>query len=160
MSFLFFVLTNFCFGQKYILKNEELIFSFQTKTGKKMVLAKDKQNKYIIYRYGNPKKIELEYPEKNLESWGKFTYSYYSRGGGKANAAMELYSLFFQIDNFDYSVYKDYYSEDESFKTGILITNLLNNKITNIKGNYNTIKGTFYNLKEDNLIKEDQERIR
>ena len=57
----FFLFTPFCYSQTYILSNEEVIFSFQTKNGKKMVLAKDKGNEYIIYRFGSLKKIELEY---------------------------------------------------------------------------------------------------
>jgi hypothetical protein len=82
-------------AQNFILENEELIFSFNTKNGKKLVLAKDKENEYIVYRFGTKDKIELEYPEKNKESWSKFTYGYYSRGGGKQNLAMELESIFF-----------------------------------------------------------------
>lgn len=148
------------FAQDYILPNEDLIFSFKTKNGKNMVLAKDKNNEYIIYRFGSSKKIELEYPEKNKESWNKFTYSYYSRGGGKSNAGMELNSIFFQIGNFEYTIFRDYYSEDESFKTGILVTDMLTNRRKEIHGKYHTIKGDLYNLMNDNLIKQDEDRIR
>ena len=156
MVFLQSVFTN---AQNYILQNEELIFSFNTKNGKKLVLAKDKENEYIVYRFGTKDKIELEYPEKNKESWGKFTYGYYFRGGGKQNAGMELESIFFQINNFEYIIYKNYHSEDNSFETGIKIKDLSNDKITIIAGKYKTIKGSFYKLREEELIEEDKDRI-
>ena len=75
-----------CHCQEYILPNEENIISFITKKGKIVTLSKDKNNEYIIYRFGSKEKIELEYPEKNKNSWNKFTYSFYHRGGGKANS--------------------------------------------------------------------------
>ena len=146
-------------AQNYILENEELIFSFNTKNGKKLVLAKDKANGYIVYRFGTKDKIELEYPEKNKESWSKFTYGYYSRGGGKQNLAMQLESIFFQINNFEYTIYKNYHSEDNSFETGIKIKNLLDDKMTIIAGKYKTIKGSFYKLRDEELIEEDKDRI-
>ena len=146
-------------AQNYILENEELIFSFNTKNGKKLVLAKDKENKYIVYRFGTKNKIELEYPEKNEESWSKFTYAHYLRGGGKENAGMELESIFFQIGNFDYTIYKNYHSEDNSFETGIRVKNLSDNKVVDIIGKYKTIKGSLYKLREEELIEEDTDRI-
>lgn len=146
-------------AQNYILDNEELIFSFNTKNGKKLVLAKDKENEYIVYRFGSKDKIELEYPEKNKESWSKFTYGHYLRGGGKQNAGMELESIFFQINNFEYTIYKNYHSEDNSFETGIKIKNLDNDKIVDIIGKYRSIKGSFYKLRDEELIEEDKDRI-
>lgn len=146
-------------AQNYILENEELIFSFNTKNGKKLVLAKDKENEYIVYRFGTKEKIELEYPEKNIESWSKFTYGHYLRGGGKQNAGMELESIFFQINNFSYTIYKNYHSEDNSFETGIKIRNLSDDKIIDITGKYKTIKGSFYKLRDEELIEDDKDRI-
>jgi hypothetical protein len=146
-------------AQSCILINEELIFSFNTKNGKRLVLAKDKKNEYIVYRFGTKDKIELEYPEKNKESWSKFTYGHYLRGGGKQNAGMELESIFFQINNFSYTIYKNFHSEGNSFETGINIRNLSDDKMTIIVGKYNTIKGSFYKLREEELIEEDKDRI-
>lgn len=146
-------------AQNYILENEEVVFSFNTKNGKKLVLAKDKENQYIVYRFGTLDKIEIEYPEKNKESWSKFTYGYYLRGGGKQNAGMELESVFFQIDNFQYTIYKNYYSENNSFETGIKVKNVLNDTIVDIIGKYKTIKGSFYKLRDEELIEEDKDRI-
>lgn len=157
---IFFIFISFLSNaQDYILENEELIFSFNTKKGKKLVLAKDKENEYIVYRFGTNEKIELEYPEKNKESWSKFTYGHYLRGGGIQNSGMELESIFFQINNFEYTIYKNYHSEDNSFETGVKVKNVLDNKIIDIVGKYKTIKGSFYKLREEELIEEDKDKI-
>ncbi len=157
----FLLFTTLCFGQTYLLPNEEVIFSFQTKNGKKMVLAKDKENEYIIYRFGNSKKIELEYPStKDKNSWNKFMYSYYHRGGGVQNSGMELNSLFFKNGNFEYVIYYDYHAEGEVYEAGILITDLIINKDLNIKGIYKSVEGDLHEIFNTGLIKEDKDRIR
>ena len=70
-AFLFFSLGTI--AQQYLLKNENVIFSFDTQSGKHVVLAKDKDNAYLVYRYGTTDSIEFEYPEKNKDSWGAKT---------------------------------------------------------------------------------------
>jgi len=50
------------FWAQYLLPNEEVIYSFETKNGKKMSLVKDKTNKYIQYRFGTKTKVEMEFP--------------------------------------------------------------------------------------------------
>ncbi len=82
-------------GQKYILSNETVIFSFNTQNGKVLTVNKDKENKYIIYRFGTKDKVEFEYPNKLESSWTNFKYSYYLRGGGVQNEAMDMNSLEF-----------------------------------------------------------------
>ena len=52
-------------AQNLILENEIAIFSFKTKKGKIVSLSKDKDEEYIVYRYGTEQNIELEFPEKN-----------------------------------------------------------------------------------------------
>ena len=49
---------------------------------------------------------------------------------------------------------------NEVLETGILITNLTTQKETEIKGKYNSIKGSLYDLFMSGLIEEDKERIR
>lgn len=159
LIFIFLLFFKLGFGQDYLLKNEEVIFSFKTENGKKMVLAKDKENGYIIYRFGTDKKIELEYPEKNKESWDKFTFAYYSRGGGVKNAAMDLNNVLFKINNFEYSIQQNYYSESDEFQTGIFIRDLLKDKSSEIEGKYNSIKGTLYKFRDNKLLKIDKDRI-
>ena len=79
-----------------------------------MFLVKDKENKYIQYRFGTNNKIELEFPvERNKESWKKFQYNSYWRGGGKENSGMEIDNLQFTKNGFTYLIFRTYFSENE-----------------------------------------------
>ncbi|WP_068944982.1 hypothetical protein [Chryseobacterium timonianum] len=141
---------------QYLLPNEEIIYSFETKNGKKVVLVKDKKDAYIQYRFGNKNKVEMEFPsEKTKDSWKQFSYRSYMRGGGKQNAGMELNYLSFANNGYQYQLYKSYYAEDESYSTGITVTDA-KGKETDITGIYKTIKGCLCTLSDSNLIvKED-----
>ena len=143
-----------CFGQEYILPNEEVIFSFETKKGKKMVLAKDKDNEYIIYRFGTENKIELEYPEKNKESWSKFSYFYYGKPGGPENNGMYCHSVNFKIDDYSYSIYSNLhlYEEGDENNIGIIINNEKRGKRKKIEA-YQSIEGTLDDFLDNNLLK-------
>lgn len=108
----------------YQLKNENLVYQLKMKNGKQLSVCIDKDEKYIVYRYGSKNKIELEYPkEKDLSSFQKFEYSEYKRGGGIQNAAMELKYLAFTNNGIKYVVYDTYFAEinKSNFKTKSLI---------------------------------------
>ncbi len=158
LMLLFF--TKNTFAQNYILPNEKVVFSFITKNCKKMVLAKDKNNNYLIYRFGSTQKIELEYPkDKNMLSWSKFRFSFYLRGGGVQNEAMDLNGLHFEIDNFKYSLYQNYYAAVNQKAIGLRLTNLKTHKIIDIKGKNKTLKGNLYDFRDNELVKIDKDRI-
>jgi hypothetical protein len=44
--------------------NEEVIYSFETKNGKRMTLVKDKKDGYIQYRFGSRNHVEMEFPSE------------------------------------------------------------------------------------------------
>ena len=139
-----------------VKKNETLIFSFKTKAGKTAVLASDSDNKYIVYRFGTKDNIELEYPASlDNTSWQKFTYSYYYRGGGKMNAGMDLNYVDFTNNDYNYRIYNEYYSEDDSVSNGILVTDSKSNE-TDIKGINKTVKGSLVELRFNELISREK----
>lgn len=145
------------FAQNYILSNEVLVYSFETQKGKKLVLAKDKNNQYLIYRFGTATTIELEYPDTTKESWSKFTYSFYSRGGGIQNEGMDLNYVTFTNGNYQYVIYDTYYAVEDTSEIGIKITNLTNHKTTDIRGIYITKKGSLIDFRTNNLLKIEEE---
>ncbi|MFC3159659.1 hypothetical protein SAMN05443633_11313 [Chryseobacterium arachidis] len=150
-----YLLISLTFRAQHLLPNEEVIYSFETKNGKKMTLVKDKNNKYIQYRFGTKNKIEMEFPkERNKESWKQFTYNSYHRGGGKQNAGMDLNYLLFKNNNYKYQIFRTYHAEDESFSTGITITDT-NGKEIEITGLYKTQKGCMCYLEDTEVKKED-----
>ena len=147
------------YAQNYVLKNEILIFSFDTKNGKHMTIAKDTANKYIIYRFGTKSKVEFEFPGKTKNSWAQFKYSFYLRGGGIQNEGMDLNYFRFSKNNFKYVVYDTYYANGNKNEIGIRVTDINTNKTTDIKGNYKTRKGTFIDFRDNKLVEIDDELI-
>lgn len=158
MKKLIFILTFFIpltFWAQHLLPNEEVIYSFSTQNGKKMTLVKDKNNQYIQYRFGTANKIEMEFPkERTKESWKKFHYNSYFRGGGIDNAAMEIYNLLFTNNGFEYVIFRAYHSEGNDYSAGIVIKDS-KGKETRIKGNYKTVKGCICNLEETGMIERE-----
>jgi hypothetical protein len=140
-----------------ILPNEINIFSFNTKNGKTVTLAKDKNDQYIVYRFGTNEKIEFEFPDKTKNSWEKFKYSYYLRGGGKQNEGMDLNFAAFTNSDFKYVLYSTYYAITEKSEVGIKVFNLKTGEITNIKGKTKTIKGTLVDFRFNELLEIDDE---
>lgn len=132
----------------YQLKNEKLVYQLKMKNGKQVSVCVDKDQKYIVYRYGSKNKIELEYPkEKDLSSFQKFEYSEYKRGGGIQNAAMELKYLAFTNNGIKYVVYDTYFAEGNESNAGIKVIEF-QNKITDLKGLKKSAKGNLSNLKD------------
>lgn len=139
----------------YQLKNEKLVYHLKMKNGKQLSVCIDKDDKYIVYRYGSRNKIELEYPkEKDLSSFQKFEYSEYKRGGGIENSGMELKYLAFTNNGIKYVVYDTYFAEANKSSAGIKVIEL-QNKITDLKGLIKSRKGNLSDLKDK--VKEGDE---
>lgn len=139
----------------YQLKNEKLVYQLKMKNGKQLSVCIDKNEKYIVYRYGSKNKIELEYPkEKDFSSFKKFEYSGWSRGGGIENSAMELKYLAFTNNGIKYVIYDTYFSEVEKLEAGIKVIES-ESKITDLKGLKKSAKGNLSDLKDK--VKEGDE---
>jgi len=152
---LFFTIS--CKAQQYLNPNEELIFSFKTLKGKKVVIAMDKNEGYLVYRYGNSSHVEFEFPKNNDGSWKQFTYSYWLRGGGIENEGIDLNYLQFTHEGIKYVIYHTYYAADNSKQIGIRIFNLKNNKKYHLKGIIATQKGSLIDLRNNELITQSME---
>jgi hypothetical protein len=146
------IISSTCFGQTYLQSNEQLIFSFQTKNHKQVYLVKDTSNKYISYRFGTNDKIEFEYPATGKDSWSRFVYSYYLRGGGIANEGMDLNYVYFTNNGFQYVVYHTYYAVGNQSNVGVKVINLKTNKTIDIKGDSKTRKGALVDFRENQLL--------
>jgi hypothetical protein len=156
--FVLFLITHFSVnGQKYLLPNETVIFSFNTQNGKIVTVNKDKENKYIIYRYGTKDNVEFEFPNKSKSSWTNFKYSSYLRGGGIQNEGMDLNYLSFVNEKFKYVIYDTYYARGNNQNVGIKIIDLKSNKVTNIKGLVKTRKGTLVDFRDNELVETGEE---
>jgi hypothetical protein len=126
--------------------NEEIVFSCLLASNHKVVsVCRDKDNKYIVYRFGTKNKIELEYPAQQDErSWLNFKFYYVHRGGGKKNAGFGDVSLSFTNNNVQYNIYHSWRDEDETNELGIEVT--VNGKVTKLKGDLNSQIGALQEL--------------
>ena len=126
------------FGQTYILENERVGYSFKTTNGKTLMVAIDSNERYLVYRFGTDSLIELEYPKNLNNSWRKFKYAYWMRGGGPENIGMDINFLYFNVGHYRYVVYAEF---NES-NCGIKVINTITGIETNILGDMNTVKGS------------------
>jgi hypothetical protein len=144
-------------GNALLKPGEVTLYSFTTSKGKQVLLAKEKADKYIVYRFGSAGNVELEFPADKSDSWQAFQYSYYLRGGGPANAGMELNYVYFSRSGFRYIIYDNYFSESDEYHTGIRVINLETEKTVNIKGVYNTRQGNMASLRDNERISPGEE---
>ncbi|PVD49765.1 hypothetical protein DC498_23235 [Terrimonas sp.] len=141
----------------YILSNEQVVFSFQTITGKEVIVAKDTGNKYLVYRFGTGGNIEFEFPGSKEHSWDKFEYSFYLRGGGRQNEGMDLNYLQFTNEGYKYVVYNTYFASDNKSRVGVKVIQLSNNKIINIQGLVKSRKGSLGDFRNNEKIRQGDE---
>jgi len=135
--------------------NEEVLFSFKIENSAKTlsICLSNEQPDYIVYRFGTKDKIELEFPGNKADSWSKFTYSYYLRGGGAGNEGIDMNYLTFENGGYEYQIYQEYISKDNKTQVGVKITEKSTKKETDIKGLSDSIEGSLMKLRENKKIK-------
>ena len=129
-------------------KSETVIFSFATKTKKIMSLCKEKDAKYLTYKFGKKDNIELQFP-KNLDttSWANFEFSGLGRPGGKANSGFGQYSLTFKVGVAEYEILQVWDSEEDTYGIGINVSN--GGKTVQINGIKKTQEGSLVLLNDE-----------
>ena len=140
-------------AQGYLRPNEKRIYSFQTQNGKQVFLVMDSSGKYMLYRFGTKSKIEFKYPTEIRDSWNKFTYTFYLRGGGPENEGMDLNYISFYDEGFRYVVYDTYHAVGGKYKVGVLVTDLKTGKTTDLKGDPKTTKGSMIDFRDNGKLK-------
>ena len=151
ISALLLINLNHGFGQISLDANEEIIFSFKTVNGKSIQIIKEKNDKYIFYRASKNGKIELEYPEKNTDSWKKFHYTYYFRPNSN-DLGMDLKFLEFTNEGYQYVVYDIYYESGNEQKMGVRCTDQKTQKIFDLRAVRKSAKGDLSQLIYNELI--------
>jgi hypothetical protein len=145
------------YADQPLLKNEVLIYSFETKDFKQIYIAKDSTDKYFVYRMIKNDKIIMEFPPGKKDSWNKFTYSFYLRGGEISNDGMDLNYLSFVKSNKKYVLYDTYSASDSTQEIGIKIIDLIKKDTIDIPGRFESKKGSLINLRDIDLINKSDE---
>jgi len=128
------------------LESEAVAFSMQnSKTGKFASVCKGKGDDYLVYRFGLPKKIELQFPSVlNESSWQLFTFYGVRRPGGKEESGFGHYWLSFTNRGTEYILFQDWNYEDDSY--AIWLDVQLKGKTVRIVGNPRTQIGSLVPL--------------
>jgi hypothetical protein len=135
--------------------NEKLVFGFRIKeSDKRIALCISEDDDYIVYRYGVKDEIEVEFPEDLTDSWNGFEYSYYFRGGGADNSAVDLNNVYFIYKNYKYDLYEEYSSEDDKTYVGIRIMNIDTQEEIYYEGDADSVTGTLVELRWNDKIKQ------
>ena len=144
--------SGYCQKPQLKKNSEELIYSFITIDNKTVVIAHEKQQNYVVFRYGTKDKIEIEVIESKTTADKKFKYSFFSKGTqGKFNY-LDLNYLCLNIGSIQYVVFEDYVSIHEQPEVGIIITDANIGDRKEIRGVAATKQGTLTGLKESELI--------
>jgi len=135
--------------------NEKVIISFSiVDSDKNAALCISEENPdYIVFRFGTSENLELEFPDNLDESWDKFTYSYYIRGGSMENEGLDLNYVTFEYSGVKYEIFQEYSSEIDATDFGIRITDLTSYEETILKATKDSIEGDLRVLRDCDKIK-------
>ncbi|UAD91726.1 hypothetical protein H9N23_21605 [Xanthomonas oryzae pv. oryzae] len=134
------------------LSSENTVISFSTsKKSKKASVCTGTNDRYIVYRFGTRKDVEMTFPARqDKTSWSNFKFDSYTRGGGAQNDAEGQYSLDFDNDGVSYSIFQEWTVTPKNYSVGILVET--NNKNLSIKGEQSTQIGSLSRLEGKNQI--------
>jgi hypothetical protein len=133
-------------------EGEATIIGFQLRDSPKFVSVCESQGQglsYIVYRFGAPSKVELEYPRDLASSWESFEYSYYFRPGGASNAGLDLNYLSFTTGGWKYVVYDEYSYESNTGSIGIKLFDLQGKRNYDLPGRYDSLRGSLSSLRDE-----------
>lgn len=149
-SFLVLVLLIGCYSIGYS-QSEKTIFYFEAKKNSTFELKLDTISNKLVFRKFKKNKLLYELVDDLSDTIVVFSYAYYFRGGGIANAGMDLNVIRFEQKNYIGWLYHEYKSEDNSLKIGYSEMNL-NGRINSIEANKKSFKGLLLDLRYDGII--------
>lgn len=135
----------------YDLSSEKILFSFNTETSGEVSLSLS-QEKVLIYRNTSAGDFLHVFEDDLKDKLPLLTYSYYLRGGGAANAGMDNNYVSFKTDVEEIEIYDEYYAEDTSYTVGLRIKNIKTNKTQEVRGDYDSKKGSLIDFRSNKLI--------
>lgn len=150
---LYFIFTSsICYAQQLKKSNEEVIFSFTTLDNKTVTVAYEKQQNYVVVRYGTKEKLEFEVIESKTTGEKKLKYSFYKRGTIQHINYLDLNYLCLNLGSMQYVIFEDYISTHADPEIGIIITDANVGERKEIKGVSATRQGGMRDFKENELV--------
>ncbi len=145
---------SFCQAQDYILENENSILEFETSLDKYAAVAVDKNEEYIVVRFGTCDSVQLTYPTALDEaSWKALDFSTHVYTRGRLEYKMDLNYLYFDIEDQRYVVYETYFEDTKKLTFGVKIIDLKTMVSKNYPAKPNTVIGTLDPLRKIKKLK-------
>jgi hypothetical protein len=132
-------------------QSDKTIFYFEAKKNRTFELKLDTISNKMTFRKFKKHKLLYELVDVLSDSIVVFSYGYYFRGGGAANAGMDINVIYFKQRNSIGVLYYQFESEENSLNIGFNEINL-NGRINNFKAIENSFKGNLLDLRFDNII--------
>jgi len=155
--FIFLIFTSLFQAGSLLKPQEVVIFSFKTASGKQLMLAKEKNDRYIVYRFGKNDKVELEFPKNKAESWSQFEYSFYLRPPQQEVEGHDENYVVFTIGKFQYTIFEKMVTADKvQTDIGIEVKNLSTGTVTTIAGVNSSQRGTLIDLRSSEIRQVDR----
>jgi len=130
------------------LDNEDILISFKMENSSKVVsVCIEKNDAYIVYRFGTRENIELEFPQNKADSWSHFTYEWswgqlYNSYWIKFNNGGYSYSVNYDLDF-------DGYQNFQRINCWINVRNISTEKATRLTGVRESIIGGLADLPDN-----------
>lgn len=133
---------------------ESAIMEFQTRGKKQLGLCSGGSgtNEYLVYRFGTPARIELEYPGDHDSSFSKFSFRSYLRGGGAGNEGLDANYIAFQNGGSQYEIFEERSATDPEPNIGIRVKTSKSKKDIVLKAIPGSVKGTLTPLREEDRL--------
>ncbi len=157
LSILLLVLTTTGMTQQadpFCRTGESTIIAFRLADSVRYVsLCRSSDKDYLVYRFGSEKRVELEYPNDMADTWSKFEYAHYLRGGGDANEGLDLNYLVFINGDWQYILYEEYQAAANPVNIGVKVINLKSNKKRDFPGLAGTMQGSLISLRDNDKVR-------
>lgn len=133
--------------------SEKAVFAFETRNKKQAAICEgDSPTEYLVYRFGTPGKIELEFPASKDSSFSKFEYRFYMRGGGAENLDMNY--LGFEIGSVKYELFEEWGPDSSSPEIGIEVRLKDSKKPKRILGVAKSRRGNLLYFRGDERVRQ------
>ncbi len=142
--------------EDFIKINEKLVMEFNTLSGKRLVIAADKNGKYIVYRFGTQDHVELQFPNDLNHSYTAFKMSTETQEKKAPPSGFSYTQIHFSNGGFTYNIFNQFEENGNIVKSGLIIEDLKSGKKSLIRADINSLKGSLDNLGllENHLAKE------
>ena len=137
----------------HVHAGEHVIFSFKAIKSGKYVTILESSSGDILYRYGKPGKVELQFPQDPVSGKACFTFRWYMRPDvGDTNEGLDEFTLWFEHHGYRYEIAYSYYYPKKEMSVHLSVHDPKGRQILFLEGDTATVVGSLSLLKDDERV--------